>query len=641
MSNKIIMYIYVTFLGLILIHSLHAQERYIYWTDFHSMYRGVADGSYYEPIIISDAKIPFDVKIGNLYFKDNNNNSIKFQSLNSDSSETILTSVLDVEKIIAEPVNQKIYWSESGEGKIRCVSMDGTGITDLVIGISKLQDFVVDVIGGHIYWVSQSGWKIKRAKLNGLEIEDVITVGSRVTAINVDALRGKIYWADNVSNPQPTIKRANLDGSEIETILTGYTPLSILIDLENGKIYLDSYERIIRINFNGSDLEVLVSGFKLGISNFRLDLCESKMYWKNSESNIINRANINGSGVEDVIITIHNIKSVAVDTKNKYIYWISYTNIYRSDFDGTNIKYIGNVTNGVYELSYIALDTENEMIYWILDSDWISMKIGRTHLETMDIDYSLSSVSTWPFSLTVDPSKNILYWIDRRSIYRLNLSNNERETVIGDLHEHGPYDLALDLKNQKVYWTEGADSGAIYRCSLDGSNIETILSNLDRPSGIALDVAGGKIYWTESKIGKIKRANLDGTEIEEIYTGLSAPYRIALSFENNGWTAVEKRDNLTGLIPTHYALYHSYPNPFNPQTTISYALPKDCYVTLTIYNMLGQEVRTLVNEFQVGGSKWIVWDGKDNLGESVPSGVYVYQISAAEFTQSRKLLLLK
>jgi hypothetical protein len=171
--------------------------------------------------------------------------------------------------------------------------------------------------------------------------------------------------------------------------------------------------------------------------------------------------------------------------------------------------------------------------------------------------------------------------------------------------------------------------------------MEYVLTELDWSWGIALDVAGGKIYWTEAKIGKIKRANLDGSEVEEIFTGLSAPSRIALTFENNGWTAVEKRDNSTELMPTQYELYQSYPNPSNPQTTISYALPKNCYVTLTIYNMLGQEVRTLVNEFQTEGYKSVVWDGKDNWDKSVPSGVYVCKMSADKFTQSHKLSLLK
>jgi hypothetical protein len=94
-------------------------------------------------------------------------------------------------------------------------------------------------------------------------------------------------------------------------------------------------------------------------------------------------------------------------------------------------------------------------------------------------------------------------------------------------------------------------------------------------------------------------------------------------------------------IPTEFFLAKNYPNPFNPQTTISYALPKNCYVTLTIYNMLGQEVRNLVNELQSEGYKSVVWDGKDNWGKSVPSGVYVCKMSADKFTQSRRLSLLK
>lgn len=94
-------------------------------------------------------------------------------------------------------------------------------------------------------------------------------------------------------------------------------------------------------------------------------------------------------------------------------------------------------------------------------------------------------------------------------------------------------------------------------------------------------------------------------------------------------------------IPTRFSLRQNYPNPFNPETRIEYTLPKTAFVKLKVYNMLGQEVRTLVNEIQEAGLKSVVWDGKNNLGELVSSGVYVYRIVADEFTQSFKVVLMK
>jgi hypothetical protein len=88
--------------------------------------------------------------------------------------------------------------------------------------------------------------------------------------------------------------------------------------------------------------------------------------------------------------------------------------------------------------------------------------------------------------------------------------------------------------------------------------------------------------------------------------------------------------------PTKFTLDQNYPNPFNPSTTINYDLPRDVRVSLKIYNTLGQEVATLVNEEQQAGYKSVVWNGT-----GFASGMYFYRLQAGEFVDVRKLLLLK
>jgi hypothetical protein len=95
------------------------------------------------------------------------------------------------------------------------------------------------------------------------------------------------------------------------------------------------------------------------------------------------------------------------------------------------------------------------------------------------------------------------------------------------------------------------------------------------------------------------------------------------------------------VIPQAFSLSQNCPNPFNPQTEIRYALPKACYVKLSIYNLLGQRIRTLVNEYQAAGHKTVHWDGTDEDGREVASGVYFSRIQAREFTDSRKMILMK
>jgi hypothetical protein len=89
-------------------------------------------------------------------------------------------------------------------------------------------------------------------------------------------------------------------------------------------------------------------------------------------------------------------------------------------------------------------------------------------------------------------------------------------------------------------------------------------------------------------------------------------------------------------IPTEFALNQNYPNPFNPSTIISYALPKQGLVTLSIYNILGQKVATLVNEEQSEGNYQFNFDASN-----LSTGTYIYQIKSGSFVQSKKMLLIK
>jgi len=96
------------------------------------------------------------------------------------------------------------------------------------------------------------------------------------------------------------------------------------------------------------------------------------------------------------------------------------------------------------------------------------------------------------------------------------------------------------------------------------------------------------------------------------------------------------------LLPTSFALRQNYPNPFNPTTIISFSLPKRSDVELTIYNMLGQTIRTLLSQSMPAGEYSVTWDGKDKSGSSVASGVYLYRLRVgAEFSETRKMVLLK
>lgn len=100
-------------------------------------------------------------------------------------------------------------------------------------------------------------------------------------------------------------------------------------------------------------------------------------------------------------------------------------------------------------------------------------------------------------------------------------------------------------------------------------------------------------------------------------------------------------ENWGGLNrPLTTALHQNHPNPFNPSTTILYELPRASQVEIAVFDLLGKRIRTLVQERQQAGQHRLLWDGRDERGADVPSGVYLYRLHAGEFMQTRKMILM-
>ena len=94
-------------------------------------------------------------------------------------------------------------------------------------------------------------------------------------------------------------------------------------------------------------------------------------------------------------------------------------------------------------------------------------------------------------------------------------------------------------------------------------------------------------------------------------------------------------------LPKRIELAQNYPNPFNPSTSIKFGLPDEGKVKLVIYNILGQKVRELINESRPAGYHTAVWNGKNDLGQEVASGLYIYRLETVKGAESRKMLLVK
>ena len=94
-------------------------------------------------------------------------------------------------------------------------------------------------------------------------------------------------------------------------------------------------------------------------------------------------------------------------------------------------------------------------------------------------------------------------------------------------------------------------------------------------------------------------------------------------------------------VPVEFALHENYPNPFNPTTTLRFDLPEVSDMTLIIYNMLGQKVRTFNYQNTSAGYHSVKWNATNDYGDPVGAGVYLYQLQTKDFVKTRKMILLK
>lgn len=152
----------------------------------------------------------------------------------------------------------------------------------------------------------------------------------------------------------------------------------------------------------------------------------------------------------------------------------------------------------------------------------------------------------------------------------------------------------------------------------------------ESPAGMTMDSVSGIISWTPDATGDYS------VSILAVNTIGAAEQSFVLHVQ----PATGIGDGGSGL-PTSYALSQNFPNPFNPGTSIRYDLPKESYVSLKIYNLLGQEVRTLIRSTQEAGRRAIYWDATDDAGHRVSSGIYFYRLIANDFVQTKKMILMK
>ena len=149
------------------------------------------------------------------------------------------------------------------------------------------------------------------------------------------------------------------------------------------------------------------------------------------------------------------------------------------------------------------------------------------------------------------------------------------------------------------------------------------------PTGIPTDWLTWNVVWWDTQFDRGDVITFEyftpiSTEDEFVFTPSSNTFR-----------------KLTANVPHTYELSQNYPNPFNPITNIKYSIPDKSIVSLSIYDILGRQIIQLIDKEIGAGTHNIIWDGKNNTGDYVSTGIYYYKLEADNFVQTRKMILLK
>ncbi len=253
----------------------------------------------------------------------------------------------------------------------------------------------------------------------------------------------------------------------------------------------------------------------------------------------------------------------------------------------------------------------------------------------------------------LDAGGNLMVWADELIGTYYGWPGDTMMTVPGFFHDYlhvaeaysdAPYDMLLDVP------------GDGFADALTDTIHLTFPSNVPNycdaiiPTG---DAAKLFVCTPDTFPKKDKSGNVDGAGVKYSgkYKSIFLPFILGTADENTRQTILKSALDFFGVgtgvaengakTPYRYDLSQNYPNPFNPTTSISYSLAKAGNVNVAVYNLMGQKIADLVNGFKAAGAYNVSWNGKDNAGHDVSSGVYFYKIHSGNFTMTKKMVLMR
>ena len=614
--------------------------------------------------------LPLAATAQKMYWVDEDTHKIQRANLDGSNIEDLVTTELETPEAIALDVaGGKMYWTDKGTTKIQRANLDGSNIEDLVTttdGLVEMESIALDVARGKMYWIEFRADKIQRANLDGSNIEDLVTTGLVDSwGIVLDLAGGKMYWTDVGTDK---IQRANLDGSNIEDLVTTGldTPIGIDLDIAGGKMYWADRgtDKIQRANLDGSNIEDLVTDAD-GLDepeDVAVDITGGKVYWVDHGTDKAQRANLDGSNIEDLVIIEgeSRLSGIALDVPITEV-----ENWAKLSFPVISPVYVGvpftldfmveNVTDLSGWQADIAFNPAVLSAVSVTEGDFLSQDGGSTFFQEGSINNTTGEITELIAARTTGggvSGTGVLLSIifeaqatgeDFLRFRNVKLGQSNREVM--------PYTIVIKpIIVQSSLDVNGDDQIDLLDLTLVAQNFGQTNSQADINNDGTVDIID--LIAVAQNLGESTTGDAPGiglvhtVSLETIQAWIDMAHAAddgSLAFQL-GIANLQRL--LAAIRPDTTALLANYPNPFNPETWIPYQLAHAADVTLTIYDIKGVLVRRLDLGHQMAGyyadrTKAAYWDGRNNLGESVGSGVYFYQLQKDDFSAMRKMVILK
>lgn len=647
--------------------------------------------------------IALDAGRGRIYWTDWGSGAIRRSYLDGSKAETLFSELENPKAIALDMTGGKVYWTEydrdARAGLIWRGSLDGTSYEAFLTSFKEIEEIAIDVVRGQIYWIAMGS--IHRLGLDGSDFETILAELEDPQDLALDADGGRIYWTDWGTN---SIHRANLDGSDVETLITETlmetgleAPQNIALDLINGEVYwtasyYDDYSdsghnELRRANLDGSNVHSIA--YIERPAGIALDIAEPIS---------LQRALFTLSGHMGEIFSVSfspdGTTLASAGTDNTIRLWEVSTGQLRTTLTvqerPSNDLSFSFSPDGA---TLASAGTDNTIRLWEVSTGQLKTTLegrfsGPCLAFSPDGSILASGIHYWTIRLwevsTGEPFSNLVGgWVDvvgpvvfSPDGATIATASRDKRVRLWDVST-GQLKASLEGHTNEVFSVSFSPDGrTLASGSRDGTvrlwDVSTgqplsalvghtrgVFSVSFSPDGSTL--AGGG----DNQDRSIRLWDLSTGQLKAVLRGHTDWVRL-VSFSPDGRTLAgvsgssvllwdmspyigtpESREiQLSMGLPEQTALLANFPNPFNQETWIPFRLHAPAQVRLSIYDVRGALVRQIELGHRAAGQYLTSagaahWNGRDQGGQRVASGVYFYRLQAGSLALARKMVVAK